>query len=266
MSAATSWSTDTGVPMAVAVRFAVSVALFLIVANAPYAWLMANFGYDDILREPAGVILERFSQGGAPLRLAWLAFAIGALFFIPVALAFRALLGTQRVESGGAAILGVASAIAQAAGLLRWVLVVPALAAAYNDPSADQQVRQMLLITFETVHRFAGGVVGEMLGQLLLAGWTAMTVVQLARSALVPSWLVWIGAATPPLWVLGQSELLHDVVPAIPSIEVTPLAFMLWEAWLAMLAATVVWRAVLAARQAAAKPLGPVPADLARGQ
>jgi hypothetical protein len=93
-----------------------------------------------------------------------------------------------------------------------------------------------------------------MLGQILLAGWTAMTVIQLAHTKLVPTWLVWMGGVTPPLWILGQSELLHDVVPAIPSIEVTPVAFMLWESWLALLAVTIVWRAIGAARQSTSKP------------
>jgi hypothetical protein len=254
MSAAAPRSAGTGVPIRVAVRFAVAVAVFLIAANAPYAWLIANFGYDDVLREPAGAILVRFSQGGAPLVLAWLAFSIGALLFVPVVLEFRRLFGAQSVDSGSAAVLGLGAAFAQAAGLLRWVLVVPALAAAYTDPSADLHTRQVLLITFESVHRFGGAVVGEMLGQILLAGWTAMTVIQLAHTKLVPTWLVWMGGVTPPLWILGQSELLHDVVPAIPSIEVTPVAFMLWESWLALLAVTIVWRAIGAARQSNSKP------------
>jgi len=52
-----------------------------VAATLPYVWLIENFGYDDILREPAAVVLQRFNQGGSPLVLAWLAFAMSALLF-----------------------------------------------------------------------------------------------------------------------------------------------------------------------------------------
>jgi hypothetical protein len=82
-------------------------------------------------------------------------------------------------------------------------------------------------------------------GQLLLAGWTALTVKHLAEARLVPRWLTFIGAIIPLLWLIGQTELLHVVIPAVPSIEVTPIAFMTWEAWLIAVAGSVLvdaWR------------------------
>jgi hypothetical protein len=225
---------------ATAAGFAGAVALFLVAANLPYAWLVTRFGYDDILREPTPVILQAFDRGGDALVLAWLAFALGALLFIPVALGLRRLVWECGVDGAGAAILGVVSAVAQAAGLLRWVFVVPALAAAYVGAAADTAQRAAALATFEAIHRFAGMVVGEMLGQLLLAGWTVLAVRDLRQARIVPRWLLWMGAAIAPLWILGQTELLHAVVAAVPAIEVTPAAFMLWEAWLAAVAVTVV--------------------------
>lgn len=225
---------------ATAARFAGAVALFLAAANLPYAWLVSRFGYDDILREPTPAILQAFERGGDALVLAWLAFALGALLFVPVALGLRRMLSECGVDGAGAAMLGVVSAVAQAAGLLRWVFVVPALATAYVDAAADTAQRAAMLAIFEAVHRFAGMVVGEMLGQLLLAGWTVLAVRDLHQARIVPRWLLWIGASTAPLWILGQTELLHAVVAAVPAIEVTPAAFMLWEAWLAAVAATVV--------------------------
>jgi hypothetical protein len=56
----------------------------------------------------------------------------------------------------------------------------------------------------------------------------------------VPRWLAGAGLLTLPFWIVGQTELLHDVVPAIPSLEVIPIAFMAWEAWLAALAVALV--------------------------
>lgn len=235
-----------------AAGFAGAVVLFLAAANLPYAWLMTHFGYDDILREPSPAILHAFDRGGDALVLAWLAFALGALLFIPVALGLRRLVAERGVDGASAAMLGVLSAVAQAVGLLRWVFVVPALAATYVDAAGDAAQRAAVLSTFEAIHRLAGMVVGEMLGQLLLTAWTVLAVRDLHQAKIVPPWLLWMGAAIAPLWILGQTELLHAVVDAVPSIEVTPAAFMLWEAWLAAVAAAVVLRTRPAAAAAAA--------------
>ncbi|MEY2876396.1 MAG: hypothetical protein RLZZ373_3767 [Pseudomonadota bacterium] len=218
---------------------------FLVAATVPYVWLIAHFGYDDILREPTAVILANFHAGGASLVLAWFGFAMSSLLFIPVALGFNRLLAAHGVHDPSASVLGIASAIAQAIGLLRWVLVVPALAATFMDPQSSAATRDATRVVFDAVHRYGGMVLGEMVGQLLLAGWTALVARQLWRTRAVPRWLAAAGAATLPFWLIGQTELLHQVMPAIPSIEATPLAFMAWEAWLAALACTLLagaWR------------------------
>lgn len=221
---------------------AVRLIVFLVAATVPYVWLIEHFGYDDILREPAAVILQSFHAAGAPLVLAWLAFAMSSLLFIPVARGFHRLLSTHRASDDGAAMLGIASAIAQAIGLLRWVLVVPALAATYVDPFSSAATRDATLVIFDAVHRYGGMVLGEMVGQLLLAGWTGLVAVALYRARAVPRWLAAFGALTLPFWVIGQTELLHPVLPAVPAIEVIPLAFMAWEAWLAAIAVTLLLR------------------------
>lgn len=218
---------------------------FVVAATLPYAWLIEHFGYDDILREPSAVILANFHAGGAPLVLAWFAFAMSSLLFLPVALGFDRLFLALRLPGHGAVLLGCASALVQAIGLLRWVLVVPALAGAYVDPDASAATRSAVLVVFDAVHRFGGALLGELVGQLLLAGWTGLVSWQLHRSGQVPRWLAAAGALTLPLWLLGQTEVLHAVVPAIPAIDLIPLAFMAWEAWLAALAVALLrdaWR------------------------
>jgi hypothetical protein len=226
-----------------AVTLAIVVAVFVAAANAPYVWLIQNFGYDDILRESTATILRRFHLGSDALVLAWLAFAAGALLFIPVVLVFRRLLREQGIDDDGASILGIASAVAQATGLLRWVFVVPSLAATYVAPDSSEAMRQAVVVTFDSIHRFGGMVIGEAVGQMLLAGWTALTVRHLMRARLVPSWLSFVGTIIPLLWLIGQTELLHEVVPVVPSLELTPIAFMAWEAWLVAVASFVLFHA-----------------------
>lgn len=221
---------------------ALAIAVFLVAVTLPYAWLIEHFGYDDILREPAAVILGNFRRGGAPLVAAWFGFAMASLLFIPVALGFQRLLAVHAVDDRGVATLGVASAIVQAIGLLRWVLVMPALAASFADASSTPATREAVLVVFDTVHRYGGMVIGEMVGQLLLAGWTGGVALQIWRSRALPHWLAAAGALTLPLWLLGQTELLHAVLP-LPRIEVIPVAFMAWEAWLTAMAVALLARA-----------------------
>lgn len=234
-----------------ALALAARLLVFLVAATLPYVWLIEHFGYDDILREPGAVILRGVQAGGAPLVLAWFAFAMSSLLFIPVALGFQRLLSAHGVPDHGALALGIASATAQAVGLLRWVLVVPALASTFTDAQTSQAVRDAIVVLFDTVHRYGGMVLGEMVGQLLLAGWTGLVANGLWRSRAVPRGLAAVGWATLPFWLIGQTELLHDVVPAVPSIEVIPIAFMAWEAWLAALAVSLLmtaWRRGLPAQ------------------
>jgi hypothetical protein len=242
MNTATSHTPTTA---ALKLQLGLALLVFIVAATLPYSWLIEHFGYDDILREPTAIILKNFHDGGAPLVLAWFGFAMSALLFIPVALAADRLLAAHGSASRGATVLGIASATAQAIGLLRWVLVVPALAAGYADPAASAATRDAIAVVFDAVHHYGGMVIGEMVGQLLLAGWTAGVCWQLYRSRAVPHWVAAFGALTLPLWLIGQTELLHMVVPAVPSIEVIPLAFMAWEAWLLTLAASALigaWR------------------------
>ncbi|MBC7941734.1 MAG: DUF4386 family protein [Chitinophagaceae bacterium] len=62
-------------------------------------------------------------------------------------------------------------------------------------------------------------MLGEMVGQLLLAGWMAGLALQLWRSRALPRWLAATGALTVPLWLLGQTELLQPVLPMLPRID-----------------------------------------------
>lgn len=230
-------ATDSALRQAAAKRqLGAALIAFLVAATLPYAWLIEHFGYDDILREPAAIVLQRFQQGGSALVLAWFAFAMSALTFIVVARGFHRLFDAHGVGDRGATVLGIGSALAQAIGLLRWVFVVPGLAATFVDPAASPATREATLVVFDAVHRYGGMVLGEMVGQLLLAAWTAVVAVQLYRSGIVPRWLSAAGLLTIPFWVLGQTELLHGVIPDVTAIEVIPLAFMGWEAWLAALA------------------------------
>lgn len=129
--------------------------------NVPYAVLASRFDYPGILREAPERILSAFAEGSAPLVLTWYAFALAAMLFIPVSLGLALGGGRARTQPAlavAAAVLGALAGLTQAMGLLRWVMVVPVLAA---NPDGAQ--------LFAMLHAYAGVAIGEHLGMLLTA-------------------------------------------------------------------------------------------------
>jgi hypothetical protein len=216
---------------------------FALAVNVPYTLLQANFEYDDILRQPPAYVLAKLHEGGAGLILTWFAFALCALLFAPVAAVLPRLLAAGPSPWWrAAAALGVASAVLQCVGLLRWVFVVPVLAAAHADPAASAMTREAVIMVYRAVHQYGGVALGEQMGQLLLAAWTLAVGLAILRGHAVPRWLAWPGLATVPLWLLAQTELLATTIPGLPVIAAAPAAFILWEVWILMLGGVLAFR------------------------
>ncbi len=149
----------------------IALAVFF---NLPFARLAATFDYPDILRQPTEVILTAFTAGGPALIATWYAFALAALLFIPVALAHafaKNRLTTAPALAISAGLIGSLSGLLQAMGLLRWVVVVPALAAS-GDANG-----------FALIHAYAGMALGEHLGQVLMAGHIGLIAAMQGREA-----------------------------------------------------------------------------------
>ncbi len=177
----------------------IALAIFF---NLPFARLTATFDYPAILRQPTEVILTAFAAGGPALIATWYGFALAALLFIPASLA-HAFAASRLTDAPAlaisAAIAGTLSGLLQAMGLLRWVLVVPTLAA-----TGDTQ-------GFALIHAFAGMGLGEHLGQVLMAGHVALIArmqhregsgLSAAPGALTAT-LIGVGAFEGPALALG---------------------------------------------------------------
>lgn len=207
--------------------------LLIVLLNIPYILLIQTFEYDDILRQPVDAVLTKFHAGGASLILTWFAFGLSALLFIPVSILLHQLLARNNTRYLSiATVAGILSGILQSIGLMRWVFVVPVLANLYTDPASSPPTRDAVAVVYQAVHQYGGVVLGEYLGQTLLIIWTLGVSVAMLKSALFRSWIPWFGLMTLPLLLLGQTELLKTVLPAVPVLEFTPIGFMLWELWL----------------------------------
>jgi hypothetical protein len=157
-----------------ALRRLAGVLLILtpIAFNLLFTLLSVTFEYPDILREPAGYVLEQFDAGGAGLVATWYGFMLTAVLFVPlVVLVHRVLAGDGR-EAGAPFYLGLATAfgvvagVMQFLGLARWSFLVPYLADSYTDPASSEATRESVAVVFEAFNQYAGVAVGEHLGYL----------------------------------------------------------------------------------------------------
>ena len=206
----------------------VVLIVFAIAFNLPYAWLVLNFHYPAILREPPGDILNAFDNGGPALILAWGCFALMALLFAPVAVA----VARVTAAPAGVTALGVAAGVTQAIGLSRWIYVVPGLSDSWQ--AADGGGRAGIEAIFMTVHQFAGTGIGEAVGQTLTGFWLIGVAVSQLRDPRYGAALAWTGIAGGAVLLLGLVDGLATVLDFDPGVFgfAAMIGFLLLTVWL----------------------------------
>lgn len=197
----------------------------------PYTTLTLTFSYPDILRESPGAIMTAFQQGGLTLLLTWLAFALGGSPLLGAYTRLQAMLPERYALYTQ---LGLVGLLVQQIGLLRWVLVVPSLARAWQAES-DPARQAAWEAAFQVQHYGGGVLLGEFVGQSLTILWT-LTIFQGLYKAGFASRLLrnfaWVAGV---LYALGLNELMQQAWPDWWFWE--PAAFIGSTAWLLVLAA-----------------------------
>jgi hypothetical protein len=195
--------------------------------------LSSTFDWPDVLRRPPDVVLPAFTDGGTSLVWTWFATAwTYGLLLIPVLLLPAALgrRGDQALRV--ATYLGAASVLFSVVGFLRWVFVVPPLAASFA--TGDDTTRAAVAAAWTAQHQFGGALLGEHLGQLLAVAWSVVLSVVVLRTRVLPRWLGATGLVAALLYLLNQGDVLATAVPGIPVWE--PAGFLgssLWGLWVA---------------------------------
>ena len=210
---------------------------WLLIAGAvgvfiPYTLLTINFEYPGILRQDIGIVLTKFHNGGAALIFTWWAFAILGL---PLLVAYIKI--GQEFENRisfikWATVLGVVSGIVQIIGLLRWVFVVPVIANNYVA-TTDPIVKEIAKSSFQSIHQFAGVLLGEHLGQLFTIAWTIIISIAFIKLKLFPQWVSWLGIISSIIYLFAQAELFATVIPGFPVWSMAGfIGSTLWLVWL----------------------------------
>lgn len=146
-----------------------------LIFTAGFTGLQLTFDYPDILRYPAGEVLTRFAAGGVDLHLYWYAMMSAALVMIGAAIALGLNFWKRGSLLAGLSIgAGVLAGLVQGLGLLRWVVLVPSLAATYVAPGATAIEQTIAVALFDAANHYLGMGVGEHLGYFFTAFWTLL--------------------------------------------------------------------------------------------
>jgi Domain of unknown function (DUF4386) len=227
------------------VNVEVVAGILLIVAplwfNASFALLGNRFDYPDILRRPAGEILERFRAGGSSLIILWWVFMLSGLLLIAGAVLLGQVLGLEGIVPV-ATTFGVLAGLVQMLGLLRWVYLVPALARAYADPALNAEQREAHGVVFRALHQYLGVGVGEHLGYLFTGIWSVLIGVGVIQATALPTWLGWPGIVIGAGLLVGSAEFLG------PNEErgwnfagaTIPVLYIAWSVWLLAMGITLI--------------------------
>jgi hypothetical protein len=121
--------------------------------------------------------------------------------------------------------VGIAAAVVQVIGLLRWPLLVPGYAsdAASNNADIASSARD----SFTTASDILGTGIGETLGYLLTAAWTVLVVVALGRRY-AGRWFQVLGVVAAAMVFVGVFSPLD--VAGIDAANF--FGYVLWSVWL----------------------------------
>jgi hypothetical protein len=221
--------------------------LTAVLANVGFTALGSIFNYPDVLDEPAGAVLASFRDHQGAVSAWFSVLALSAALLAPIAIGVGRLSSTRVLRI--AVRVGIAAAAVQVVGLLRWPILVPGYAsdAASGSPAVARAARD----SFTTASDILGTAVGETLGYLLTATWTALVLVALGRR-FGGRWFAALGAGSAGLVLVGVLSPLD--LPVVDTANF--FGYVLWSLWLIAFGVVIVVRE----RRGRTAPSSPSPA------
>jgi len=206
------------------------LVLAAVLANVAFAALGSIFDYPDVLDEPAGQVLAAFRDDQGAVSGWFGVLALAAALLAPIAIGVGRLSSSRAMRI--AVRVGIAAAVVQVIGLLRWPILVAGYAS--DAASADPGVAAAARDSFTTASDILGTAIGETVGYLLTATWTLLVIAALGRRY-AGRWFGVLGAAAAVLVLLGVLSPLD--LPVIDTANF--LGYVLWSAWLVAFAIVI---------------------------
>jgi hypothetical protein len=194
-----------------------------VLANVAFTALGSNFNDPDVLDEPAGQVLASFHAHQGAVSAWFTVLALSAALLAPIAIGVGRLSPTRMMRI--ATRIGIAAAVVQVIGLMRWPLLVPGYAS--DAVSGSAAVAANARDSFSTVSDILGTAIGETLGYFLTATWTVLVLVALGRR-FAGRWFRALGFGAAALVVVGVLSPLD-----LPGVDAANfIGYVLWSAWL----------------------------------
>jgi hypothetical protein len=194
-----------------------------VLTNLAFTALGTAFDYPDVLKEPVDDVLTAFRDSQTTVTGWFALMAAAAALFAPIAIGVGRLSAHRAMRV--AVPVGIAAAVVQVIGLMRWPLLVPGYAA--DAAGADPAVVAAAHDSFATAHRILGTVIGETFGYLLTAAWSLLVLAALGRT-LAGRWFTALGTVSAVLVLAGVLSPL-----SLPLIDQANFfGYILWSAWL----------------------------------
>jgi hypothetical protein len=221
--------------------------LAAVLANVGFTALGSIFNYPNVLDEPAGAVLASFRAHQGAVSAWFSVLALSAALLAPIAIGVGRLSSARTMRI--AVRVGIAAAAVQVVGLLRWPILVPGYAS--DAAGSNAGVAAAARDSFTTASDILGTGIGETLGYLLTATWTALVIVALGRRY-AGRWFQALGAASAGLVLAGVLSPLS--LPVVDTANF--LGYVLWSLWLIALGVVI----LVHERRARTSPATPDPA------
>ena len=202
--------------------------LAAVLATLAFTALGSIFNYPDVLDEPAADVLASFRAHEGEVSTWFSVLALSAALLGPIAVGVGRLSAARPMRIAVA--VGIAAAVVQVVGLLRWPLLVPGFAA---DGDTD---------AFRLAGDVLGTAIGETLGYALTAAWTGLVIAALGRR-FAGRWFAVLGGVAAALVAVGVVSPLG--LPVIDDANF--IGYLLWSLWLVVFGAILLVRARRAA-------------------
>src|SRR3954467_1753575 len=204
-------------------RTAFLLIVAAVLANLGFTALGSIFEYPDVLDHPAGEVLVSFKSHQGAVSAWFTVLALSAGLLAPIAIGVGRLSRHRAMRA--ATIVGIGAAVVQVIGLLRWPILVPGYAA--DAASGSASLAANARDSFTTASDILGTAIGETLGYLLTATWTALVLVAL-RGQFAGRWFTALGGAAAVLVLAGVFSPLD--VQAVDQANL--LGYVLWTVWM----------------------------------
>lgn len=194
-------------------RTASLLILAAVLANVAFTALGSIFEYPDVLDHPARDVLAEFRAHEGAVSAWFSVLALASALLAPIAIGVGRLSDDPRMRI--AVRVGIAAAVVQVIGLLRWPILVPGYAA---DGDAD---------AFSTASDVLGTAIGETLGYALTATWALLVIAALGR-AFAGRWFAVLGGTSAVLVAVGVLSPLD-----LPGVDAANfIGYVLYSVWL----------------------------------